>query len=116
MFDSFDELKSSRSRVVISRILRLLDARIASAPEQDHPEFPIQEEGKPRGAAPSKEYRILRGRQIAFMIYGYFRVTGAHDTVLDCTDLFCVTLQDGMKFYCPCQRFRPMISWKVCTH
>ena len=32
--------------------------------------------------------RILRGRQIAFMIHDYFRVTGAHDTVLDCAALF----------------------------
>ena len=28
------------------------------------------------------------------MIYDYFRVTGAHDTVLDCADLFSVTLRD----------------------
>ena len=41
-----------------------------------------------------KEDRFLRGRQIAFMIYDYFRVTGAHDTVLDYADLFSVTLRD----------------------
>ena len=56
-----------------------------------------------------KEDRFLRRRQIAFMINDYFRVTGAHDTVLDCADLFSVTLhddnnlrnsiQDGMNFY-----------------
>ena len=28
------------------------------------------------------------------MIYDYFRVTGAHDTVLDYADLFSVTLRD----------------------
>ena len=28
------------------------------------------------------------------MIYDYFRVTGAHDTVLDYADLFSVTLDD----------------------
>ena len=28
------------------------------------------------------------------MIYDYFRVTGAHDTVLDHADLFSVTLHD----------------------
>ena len=28
------------------------------------------------------------------MIYDYFRVTGAHDTVLDDADLFSVTLHD----------------------
>ena len=40
-----------------------------------------------------KEDRFLRGRQIAFMIYD-FRVTGAHDAVLDFADLFSVTLPD----------------------
>ena len=34
-----------------------------------------------------KEDRFLRGRQITFMIYDYFRVTGAHDTVSDYVDL-----------------------------
>ena len=28
------------------------------------------------------------------MIYDYFRVTGAHDAVLNCADLFFVTLHD----------------------
>ena len=55
-----------------------------------------------------KEDRFLRGRQIAFMIYDYFRVTGAHDTVLDYADyslllfmmiIFRNSIQDGMKFY-----------------
>ena len=41
-----------------------------------------------------KEDRFLRGRQIAFMIYDYFRVTGAHDAALDYADLFPVTLHD----------------------
>ena len=41
-----------------------------------------------------KEDRFLRRRQIAFMIYEYFRVTGAHHTRLDCADLFSVTLRD----------------------
>ena len=41
-----------------------------------------------------KEDRFLRGRQIAFMTYNYFRVT-AHDTVLDYADLFSVTFHDG---------------------
>ena len=40
-----------------------------------------------------KEDRFLRGRQIAFPIYDFFRVTGAH-TVLDCADLFSITLRD----------------------
>ena len=38
-----------------------------------------------------KEYRFLRGRQIAVMIHDYFRVIGAHDTVFDYADFFSVT-------------------------
>ena len=41
-----------------------------------------------------KEDRFLRGRQIAFMIYDYFRMIGAHDAVLDYADVFSVTLHD----------------------
>ena len=32
------------------------------------------------------------------MIYDYYRVTGAHDTVLDHADLFSVTLRDDNEF------------------
>ena len=68
-----------------------------------------------------EEDRFLRGRQIAFMICDYFRVTGAHDAALDYADLFSVTLhrnslQDGIMFDDLRQRFHPMISWKVCTN
>ena len=41
-----------------------------------------------------KDDRYQRRRQIAFLIHDYFRVTGAHDTVLDYADLFSVTLHD----------------------
>ena len=45
------------------------------------------------------------------MIYDYFRVSGAHDTVLDYADSFFGTfrnsIQDGTKFYYPRQRFSP---------
>ena len=34
-----------------------------------------------------KEDLFLRGRQIAYMIYEYFRVTGTHEAVLHFTDL-----------------------------
>ena len=37
------------------------------------------------------EDRFLRGRQIAFMICEYFRVTVAHEAVLDYSHLFRVT-------------------------
>ena len=50
--------------------------------EQNHPEYPLQkkkvslEEMKAH-----KEDRFFRGRQIAYLIYEYFRVTGANDSV-----------------------------------
>ena len=31
------------------------------------------------------------------------------------TVMFRNSIQDGMKFYYECQRFRPMMFWKVCT-
>ena len=27
-----------------------------------------------------------------------------------------ISIQDGMKFYCQCQRFHPMMFWKACTN
>ena len=36
--------------------------------------------------------RFLTGRPIAYMIYVYFRVTGAHEALLDCKDLFSIAL------------------------
>ena len=72
-----------------------------------------------------KPRKRIGGRQIAFMICDYFRVTGAHDTVLDYADyalslfitiMFRNSIQDGMKFYFLCQRFSPTMSWTVCTN
>ena len=54
--------------------------------EQDHPELEEQ--------IGLKEDRFHRGRQIASMIYDYFRVTGAHNTVLDEADLFTIALRN----------------------
>ena len=62
----------------------MLDARIASALNKI-----IQNSRKPR-----RRTGFLRGRQIAFMIYDFFRVTAAHCTVVDHADLFSVTLGD----------------------
>ena len=39
-----------------------------------------------------KEDRFLRGRQIAYLIYEYFQVTGANDSVEYHADLFTVVL------------------------
>ena len=41
-----------------------------------------------------KQDRFLRGRQIAHLIYDYFRVTGANDSVENYPDLFTVVLRN----------------------
>ena len=41
-----------------------------------------------------KENRFLRGRQIAYLIYEYFRVTGANESVENYADLFTVSLRN----------------------
>ena len=41
-----------------------------------------------------KEDRFLRGRQIAYLIYDYFPVTGSHDSVKNYADLFTICLRN----------------------
>ena len=129
MVDFLDELKSSRSANGKDfPNFEMLDVKIASALNKiiqtirnsQFKKVNLEEQKA------QEEDQFLRGRQIAFMIYDYFRVTGAHDTVLDYADLFSVTLlmttfrnsiRDGTKsYYLLCQRFHPMKSWKVCTN
>ena len=43
---------------------------------------------------PHKEDCFLRGRQIAYLIYENFRVTGANDSVENYADLFTVVLRN----------------------
>ena len=40
------------------------------------------------------EYRFFRGRQIAYLIYEYFRVTGTNDSVENYADLFTISLRN----------------------
>ena len=68
----------------------MLDAKIVS--EQDHPEFQFKKKSSLEEQTVQKEDRLLRGRQIVFMIYDYFRVRSPQDTVLDYADLVSVTL------------------------
>ena len=41
-----------------------------------------------------KEDRFLHGRQIAYLIYEYFRVTGANDSFENYADLFTIALRN----------------------
>ena len=90
MVDSLDELKFSRS--VYGRDFsnfKILDAKIASALNKIIHNSQFKKKVSLEEQKAQKEDRFLRRRQIAFMNYDYFRVTGAHGTVLACADLFC---------------------------
>ena len=93
--DFLDELKSSRS--VCGKDFpnfEMLDAKIASDLNKIIQNSQFKKKVSLEEQKAQKEERFLRRRQIAFVIYEYFRVTGAHDAVLDCADLFSVTLHD----------------------
>ena len=72
----------------------MLDAKIASALKKIIQNSRFKKKVSLEEQKAQKEDRFLRGRQIAFMIYDYFRGTAAHDAVLDYADLFSVTLRD----------------------
>ena len=91
--DSLDELKSSRS--VYGKDFpnfEMLDAKIASALNKIIQNSQLKKKVSLEEQKAQKEDQFLRGRQIAFMIYDYFRVTCAHRTALDYADFFSVTL------------------------
>ena len=117
MVDSLEELKSSRS--VHGKDFpnfEMLDAKIASALNKIIQNSQFKKKVSLEKQKAQKGDQFPRGRQIAFMIYNKFRVSGAHDTVLDFADflfmmiIFRNSMQDGTKFYYQCQRFHPMIS------
>ena len=72
----------------------MLDATIASALNKIIQNSQFKKTVSLEEQKAQKEDRFPRGRQIAFMIYDYFRVTGAHDRVLDYADLFTITLRN----------------------
>ena len=82
----------------------MMDARIASVLNKIIRNSHFKKKVSLEEQKAQKEDRFQRGRQIALMMYDNFRVTGAHDTVLDYAHLLSVTLrvnsmQDGTKFY-----------------
>ena len=72
----------------------MLHAKVASALNKIIPNYHSKKKVSLEEQKAQKEDHFLRGRQTAYMIYDYFRVTGAHDTVLDCAELFSVTLRN----------------------
>ena len=93
MVDSVDELESSRPIAGNNfPTFEMLDAKIASYLNKIIQKSRFKKKVSLEEQQAQKEDRFLRGRQFAFMIYDYFRVIGAHDTVLGYVDLFSITL------------------------
>ena len=96
MVDSLEELKTSRSSAGKNfQNFEMLDARIASALTKITQNSLFKKKVSLEEQKAQKEERFLSGRQLAFMIYDYFRVTGAHDTVLDCAGLLVYSTQNN---------------------
>ena len=100
MVDSADDLRFSSSiRCISMPNFEVLDARMASATLNKIIHNSYLQEQKAQ-----KQDRFLRGRQIAYLIYEYFRVTGAHDSVENFADLFTImtifrnSIQSGTEF------------------
>ena len=71
-----------------------LDARIASALNKIIPNSHSKEDSVWRNKKAQMQDRFFRGRQIAYLIYEYFRVTGVHDSVENYADLFTIALRN----------------------
>ena len=95
MVESVDDLKSSRSiRGTHGPDFEVLDAKIASALNRIIQNTRFKKKVSLEEMKAQKEDRFLRGRQIAYLIYEYFRVTGANDSVENYADLFTVVLRN----------------------
>ena len=74
--------------------LEVLDARIASALNRIIHNFHFKRTFSLEEQKAQKQGRFLRGRQIAYLIYEYFPVTGANDSNENYADLFTIVLRN----------------------
>ena len=95
MVESVDDLKSSCSiRGTQTPDFEVLDAKIASALNKIIQKTRFKKKVSLEEMKAQKEDRFLRGRQIAYLISEYFRVTGANDSVENYADLFSIVLRN----------------------
>ena len=93
--DSVDDLKSSSSvRGIQMPNFEVLDARVASSMNRIIHNFHFKRKVSLEEQKAQNENRFLRGRQIAYLIYEYFRVTGANDSFENYADLFTIVLRN----------------------
>ena len=95
MVESVEDLKSSCSvRGIRMPDFEVLDAKIASALNRIIYRTCFKRKVSLEEQKAQKEDRFLRGRQIAHLIYEYFRVTGTNDSVENYADLFTIALRN----------------------
>ena len=95
LVDSVEELRSSSSiRGISMPNFEVLDARIASALNKIIYNSHFKRRISLEEQEAQKQDRFLRGRQIAYLIYDYFRVTGIQDSVENYADLFTIVLRN----------------------
>ena len=96
MVESVDELRSSSSTRGISMPnFEVLDARIASALNKIIHNSQFERRISLEEQKAQKQDRFLRGKQIAYLIYDSFRVTGIQDSVENFADLFTISLRNN---------------------
>ena len=87
----------------------VLDAKIAPALNRIFHNSHLKRRISLEEQKAQKQDRFLRGRQIAYLIYEYFRVTGANDSVENYADLLLLlfdmtifrnSIQSGTESYC----------------
>ena len=110
MVDSVDDLRYSSSvRGIRMPDFEVRDARIASALNRIIHNSHFKRRVSLEEQKAQKEDRFLRGRQIAYLIYEYFQVTGANDSVENYADLslllfemtiFRNSIRSGTEYYC----------------
>ena len=94
MVDSVDELRSSSpTRGISMPNFEVLDARIASALNKIIHNSQFKRRISLEEQKAQKEDRFLHGRQIPYLIYDQFRVTGTHDSVENYTDCSLLFLE-----------------------
>ena len=95
LVDSVDDLMSSSpKRGIQMPNFEVLDARIASTLNRIFHNSHFKRRISLEEQKAQKQDRFLRGRQIAYLIYDYFRVTGIHDSVENYADLFTIILRN----------------------
>ena len=95
LVDSVHDLRSSSSiRSISMPNFEVLDARIASALNKIIHNSHFKRKISLEEQKAQKEDRFFRGRQIAYLIYEQFRVTGTDNSVENYTDLFTIVLRN----------------------